>query len=205
MDDPQDIPESTSPFRTLAEQHRAGLLGMKLLLASLATLFAATLGGLLFLRLTSTSWPTGLPSLPRGLWVSTAVLLLSAWTMHRALAAARGGDAGALRTAAVVTLGLGVLFLALQAMCWEAWMRASGDLWSASPTHRFALTGFYVLTGTHALHAVGGFVPLAVVIARAGGRRYTGGNSAGVQYAAMYWHFLGVVWLVLLAALLGTS
>jgi cytochrome c oxidase subunit 3 len=48
---------------------------------------------------------------------------------------------------------------------------------------------------------VGGLVPLGLVTARAWRGGYTAGFHPGVEYTAMYWHFLDVVWLVLFAVL----
>ncbi|MCZ6542722.1 MAG: cytochrome c oxidase subunit 3, partial [Planctomycetota bacterium] len=69
----------------------------------------------------------------------------------------------------------------------------------------FVLTGFYVLTGVHALHVIGGLIPLAAVTIRSFRNRYSSTDHAAVRYCAMYWHFLDGVWIVLFATLmLGT-
>ena len=64
---------------------------------------------------------------------------------------------------------------------------------------------FYLLTGLHALHVVGGLVPLAVTTARAWQGKYTAVAHAGVEHVALYWHFLDVIWLVLFGVLVLTS
>jgi heme/copper-type cytochrome/quinol oxidase subunit 3 len=56
---------------------------------------------------------------------------------------------------------------------------------------------FYLLTGLHALHVIGGMVLLGAVTAKAFAGRYSATYHPGVTYAAMYWHFLDVVWLVM--------
>jgi heme/copper-type cytochrome/quinol oxidase subunit 3 len=61
--------------------------------------------------------------------------------------------------------------------------------------------GFYVLTGLHALHVIGGLVPLGITTAHARRGAYTASSHAGVDFIAMYWHFLGAVWLVLFVVL----
>jgi len=60
---------------------------------------------------------------------------------------------------------------------------------------------FYMLTGLHAAHVVGGFIPLGITIGNARRRRYTSSHYEGVWLCRQYWDFLGVVWVVLLATL----
>jgi cytochrome c oxidase subunit 3 len=171
---------------------------MRLFLASLAVLFAASLAGYLVVRLRSPEWPPpGSPPLPRGLWVSTLVLLASARTMRRAEHAARAGRPGALRSGLAATLVLGLVFFSLQMRNW--WVLAAAD--AASGKTLFGFT-FYMLTGLHAAHVLGGLLALGVVLRRARTGAYDAGEVAGVSSSALYWHFLDVVWLVLFAVLL---
>ncbi|HET9929853.1 MAG TPA: cytochrome c oxidase subunit 3, partial [Polyangiaceae bacterium] len=60
---------------------------------------------------------------------------------------------------------------------------------------------FYVLTGLHAAHVVGGFVPAGIVFARARRREYSSSRHEGVLLCTQYWHYLGVVWLALFLVL----
>ena len=60
---------------------------------------------------------------------------------------------------------------------------------------------FYFLTGLHAAHVIGGMVALAIVTANAFRGRYTATRAAGVGHCAAYWHFLDVVWLVMVAVI----
>src|SRR5262249_50092372 len=61
---------------------------------------------------------------------------------------------------------------------------------------------FALITGLHALHVLGGFVPLAVCTVRASRERYSSFDHIGVTYCAMYWHFLDVAWVVIVSVLL---
>ncbi|HEX4336969.1 MAG TPA: cytochrome c oxidase subunit 3 [Polyangiaceae bacterium] len=70
----------------------------------------------------------------------------------------------------------------------------------ARPT-LFAFT-FYLLTGLHAIHVLGGFIPLGIVLTRATNREYSSSRSDGVRFCVWYWHYLGVIWLVLLVVML---
>jgi cytochrome c oxidase subunit 3 len=198
-----------TPFDDRAARFGAGRHGTWLFLVSLAMLFGASLIGFLILRLQiGAQWPADLPALPSWLWLSTALLVISSGTIQWAVRAASRDPGAPLRRALVATLILGVAFLVLQVVAWVAWIEPVRDRWSISEEYRFALTSFYVLTGLHALHVIGGLVPMAIVTQRALAGRYVeqaaagAFHGAGVRYCAMYWHFLDGVWIVLFASML---
>ena len=175
----------------------AGVLGMWIFLATLAVLFLAAIVGYLVVRLKATDWPPpGMPRLPGGLWIATIVLLAASVTIHRALAAIREGERTASRRWLAATLGLCLSFLAVQS--WNWWGLIRLRLTAASNLYAFT---FFMLTGLHAAHVIGGIVLLAVVLARSSRDRYGSGHHPGVTYAAMYVHFLDAVWLVLFAVM----
>lgn len=174
-----------------------GRLGMAVLLASLTMLFAAGVVGYLVIRARAEAWPPpGVPSLPGGLWLSTVLILLSSATLHWAVDGIRHDDRRALRMGLTATAVLGLAFLASQTLSWFALVAAEGR----PQANLYAFT-FFVLTVLHALHVVGGLVPLGLVTARAWRGAYTRERHAGVEYTAIYWHYLGGVWLVLFAVL----
>ncbi|MEW6337963.1 MAG: cytochrome c oxidase subunit 3 [Acidobacteriota bacterium] len=175
-----------------------GRMGMVVLLASLTMLFAAGIAGYLVIRARAEVWPPpGVPPLPGGLWLSTVLILLSSATLYWAVDGIRHEDRRALRLGLSATAALGLAFLASQTVSWFALVAAEGR----PQASLFAFT-FFVLTVLHALHVVGGLVPLGVVTARAWRGAYTRDVHAGVEYTAMYWHYLDGVWLVLFAVLL---
>lgn len=185
-----------------SEQRLAvGIHGLWLFLLSLAVLFGSSLIAYLFIRFLPSEEPMVIPPLPRALWVSTLMLLASSGTMQLALVSARRGRPGTVRRAMAATLALAVGFLAVQGLCWYLWAGPLTDE-LAETQRRFALAGFYVLTGLHAAHVVGGLVPMSIVAVNAHRGRYTPEHHAGVLYCATYWHFLDAVWLVLFATLL---
>lgn len=174
---------------------------MRLFLLSLGILFGASVIGYVSIRVLAIRAPLDLPPLPSGLWLSTLLLLVSSGTMQTGLTGARRGDQARLRAGMAATSGLGVAFLIVQALCWLQWAGPMRD--SLGEAERvYVLTSFFVLTGLHALHVIGGLVALAVVTARSFAGRYTADVHAGVVYCAMYWHFLDAVWLVLFATLM---
>jgi cytochrome c oxidase subunit 3 len=171
---------------------------MALFLVSLSILFAASLVGYLVVRQRAARWvPEGTPPLPWGLWLSTLVLVISSGTMHGALLAIRGGRQQPATRALAATLALGILFLLTQV--WNWWRMVAVD--AVLPTGSLYGFTFYVLTVLHALHVVGGLVPLALTTAKSSRGAYSWADFQGVRLTGMYWHFLGVVWLVLFAVL----
>lgn len=192
--------------------------GMKLFLAALSAFFLASIVGYLlifwFLRTRGPAEdygfgveapppPPDLPGLPSILLLSTTVMLASSVTIHLARAAiARGRHAG-LKAWMLVTMLLGLAFLGLQIVAWFQWGDAAAHVLfdDAYRAYRFMAWGFVVLSILHALHVVGGLVPMTVVFVKAWRERYSASNHVGVRELARYWHFLDVVWIVMLAVL----
>ena len=183
--------------RTAPVDLSTGKLGMRLLIASLAMLFAASITGYIVVRTRAEVWPpAGMPALPSGLWLSTLLIVLSSVTMAWAVAGIRRDRQRPLRLGLLLTFLLGLAFLASQTVNWFGLVAAN-----VRPGANLYAFTFFLLTWLHALHVVGGLVPLGLVTARAWRGGYTAGFHPGVEYTAMYWHFLDVVWLVLFAVL----
>lgn len=187
------------PFTDPAARLSAGRFGMWLFLLTLAVVFVATIIGYLAVRISpinASTWPpASMPPLPGVLFWSTGALLVSSWTMHRGVRACERGEASQGRWM-LATLVLGIVFLALQII---AWREAIADNMRIAD-HLYAWT-FFVLTGLHGAHVVGGLIPLGVVTAKALRGRYGPDRASGAIYCGMYWHFLDAVWIVLYATL----
>lgn len=179
-------------------QVSAGQLGMIIFLISLGVLFAGTMAGYLIVRFNNDSWRTAeQPRLPLGLLASTVLILLASVALHRGVTAIRKNDADALRRWLVAAFVLAVGFMVGQGLNWLALARH--DLPPNSKS-LYAFT-FYMLTGVHALHVVGGFVPLGICVRNAYRGTYSSLSHRGVRYCAQYWHFLDVVWIVMLSVM----
>jgi len=181
----------------------AGRIGLLVFLISIGVLFAATLVAVLVVRFVPSAgerWQ-GVP-LPWELLLSTAILILSSVTCEQGLRRIRRGDRRGLNRSITTTLLLGLLFVVLQAWSWLGVLEAMG--WETALEGRTSLLAawiFVVLTLVHALHVLGGIVPLAIVRRRSAAGRYTASRHGGVEFVRSYWHFLGAVWLLLLATL----
>lgn len=125
--------------------------------------------------------------------INTVVSLSSGVTMHGAHESMRRGDHGMLRWGTVATMILGAAFLAGQAYEYSkaGFGLSSGILGSS----------FFTLTGFHGAHVFVGLVFLALVLARASRGHYSAERHESVAAAALYWHFVDAVWVVLFTVL----
>lgn len=193
---PNDPQMPQDPAGALPEdrEEEAGRFGMWLFLASLSVLFLASLVGFVVTR-GSLRWHA--IALPGGLWLSTALLFACDVAIYAAQRAVRGGRLPAVRQALVAALVLGTAFLVCQTFGWAQLAYAVQEGHPAA----LAASIFYLLTGLHGLHVIGGLVPLSVAAWRGWRGEYTARRHAGLTCCAMYWHYLGVVWLVIFIAL----
>jgi cytochrome c oxidase subunit 3 len=170
-------------------------IGLGVFLAVVGALFAL-FASAYFMRMGLSDWRP-LP-IPRLLWFNTGVLVLSSVALQCALVAARKGQMDTVRFG-LVTAGLtAIAFLTGQVLAWRE-LTAGGYLLSGNPANGF----FYMITGMHGLHIVGGLVALARTTAGAWGRYGLDRLRLSVDLCAMYWHFLLFVWLAIFVLLAG--
>ncbi|MCP4066793.1 MAG: heme-copper oxidase subunit III [Phycisphaeraceae bacterium] len=183
-----------SPFEDPERRLAAGRFGMLIFIASLAMIFAAAILGFLVVRLEDDgSWPPpGMPALPWSLLFSTLILVASSVTFLRATGALRRDDERGLVRWLTGTLVLALAFLAVQTFAWWDLIGRGMDF----SRHLYAWT-FYFLTGLHAVHVLGGVIPLWIVTRRVRRGDRSPSVRRGIFYTAMYWHFLDVAWVVL--------
>jgi cytochrome c oxidase subunit III len=137
------------------------------------------------------------------LWLNTAVLFLASIVLQVLHTRLKTGNTRHLKAGllfgALLTLG----FVYGQVFVWQL-MQADGYYMYNNPANSF----FYILTGIHALHILGGLY----VWLRAGFRVWFEAVTdasvenirLSVELCALYWHFLLLVWLVLFALMLNT-
>ena len=126
--------------------------------------------------------------------VVTVILLLSSFYMNRAETAIAHGDMKTFYRGILTTIVLGTIFL----------VGVVGVEW------QFALFGpdegtvggvFYMMTGMHALHVLSGVIFLGVVYRNARKGLYSAERHFAIEAAAVYWHFVDVVWIFFYPAL----
>ncbi|MBI4240286.1 MAG: heme-copper oxidase subunit III [Candidatus Rokubacteria bacterium] len=172
----------------------AARLGMLIFLGSETMLFAGFVAAFLVFRLGAAVWPPPFqPRLPVGVTgVNTWVLLLSGYTMWRALRAVRRGDQAGLARRLAQTGLLGVAFLTVQGYEWgrllEFGLTASSGVYGGT---------FYTLIGAHAAHVLGALTWLSIILTGATRGRYTAEDHVGVSLCGMYWYFVVALWPIL--------
>ena len=95
-----------------------------------------------------------------------------------------------------MTVVLGLLFLYGQWMAWRQ-LAARGFYVSTTPSSSFV----YLLTGTHAVHLMGGVLALLAAGMFALLRRPVATRSIVVDVTAWYWHFMAVLWVYIFCLL----
>ncbi len=136
--------------------------------------------------------------IPPLMYMNTGVLLLSSLALEmsrRAFAGAREINRSALGSSLRwlgITLVFGLVFVLGQYLVWKE-LAARGFYLATSSNSSF----LYVLTGAHALHVLGGISGLLRLFVRMTRKRITLRISS-VSNTAIYWHFMGVLWLYLL-------
>jgi cytochrome c oxidase subunit 3 len=135
---------------------------------------------------------------PRLLWFNTGVLVMSSIALQWAQMAARRND---MDVALVGLLAGGVsafLFLVGQLLAWQQ-LNIAGYFLASNPANSF----FYLITAVHGLHLMGGLVALGRTTAKVWHGVAATQVRLSVELCAIYWHFLLLVWLVLLGLLTG--
>jgi cytochrome c oxidase subunit 3 len=150
-----------------------------------------------FIRMAYADWqPLPVPAM---LWLNTAILILSSFTLQWARNAARRDRADSVRHGLLAGGVLAFAFLVGQFLVWRQ-LGSLGYFVDSNPSNSF----FYLITGLHGLHLLGGLIAWL----RASVRLWRGAEVAkirlSVELCAVYWHFLLLVWLVMFGLLLVT-
>jgi len=132
-------------------------------------------------------------SLPNVFWISTIVIVISSATIIAAQRAFKNRNLATYRLLMIVTLLLGITFIATQ---WQGFQA----LWAQQITFKGSGGGqfLYVIFGLHALHVAGGVIVLLVMVTKAFFGRVKIYSSVPVEIAATYWHFVDLLWIYLL-------
>ncbi len=140
--------------------------------------------------------------LPRSFVPSTMLLVGVSGALEWALRAARRDRSTEVRFASVVALIMGVLFMLVQSEGMYRLVVAATTV-ASSRNSTYALT--FVLAFLHALHVVGGIVGLVITVWNANRDRYDHERHFGLRFCTVYWHFLDVVWVLLMACFIITG
>ena len=171
-------------------------VGAWVIVASVSMLFTGLSSAYVVRAASASDWQA--LSMPRVLWLSTALIFLSSVTFEAARRSLWKSLAANYSRWLSLTAALGLGFLALQLGAWR--QLASQGVYLASNPHS---SFFYVLTAVHGLHLSVGLLALFFLLLRTARK---GGAAAGKQMAitdgvAVYWHFMDVLWIYLFVLL----
>ena len=133
-------------------------------------------------------------SMPNVFFISTVVIILSSILLHLAYNSFRTHQWQRYKTMLLLATALGFAFMILQYEGWKALFKSGVD--------RRANVGgsfFYLITGAHAAHVLGGITALAVtcLLAFTSPLKYTESRKNKIEMVLHFWHFLGGLWIYL--------
>ncbi|HXR81547.1 MAG TPA: cytochrome c oxidase subunit 3 [Saprospiraceae bacterium] len=132
--------------------------------------------------------------IPEIFFFSTGIMLMSSATLHGSFSAFKKGNAGQYRILLLATLLLGIAFVVLQYQGWQQ-LYNIGVVLDGNPGGSF----FYVISGIHAAHVIGGIFALATAALHAYSLSFrpTEKRRRRFQLVVHYWHFVDFLWLYL--------
>ncbi len=138
-------------------------------------------------------------SVPRMFYASTVLILLSSLSFAKAHRSLRQQRVAENSKWLLVTLILGCLFLSAQLMGWRE-LAAQGVFFATHPHSSF----FYLFTGLHAVHLMGGILALIylVVMMRGSEKRTSEKKMTTTRFVERYWHAMDGIWIWLFVLLL---
>jgi cytochrome c oxidase subunit 3 len=169
-------------------------LGMWVALAAIAMMFTALTSAYIVRAASGDDWrPIAMPNI---LWFSTGLILASSFTFEAARRALKRGQDSIYSRWLLLTVLLGLGFLASQLIAWRQ-LVSQGVYVATNPHSSF----FYLLTGAHGVHLIGGILALDFLLFRTW-RKTVGAYTAERRRAAadavsLYWHFMDGLWLYL--------
>jgi cytochrome c oxidase subunit III len=192
---------------------KPGMMGMYIFLASEVMFFGSLFAMYFYLFGSHITWPPHAPTANEFYvtpWpsafslnpldyipsINTVVLLSSGVTCHFASDAIARDNRRRFVTLLVATILLGLLF-------------EFGQLYEFITAFQRGLTltansfasAFFVMTGFHGAHVLGGLVLLTIVLYRGIRGQFSSRHHVGVAAVTLYWHFVDVVWIFLFGIL----
>ncbi len=170
--------------------------GMWLFLTSEVMFFTGLLGTYLVLRLSD---PAGFSEQAHHLsWrlagLNTLVLIFSSLTMALAIHWSLEGNRGKTQLFLLITIACALGFMVIKGI--EYYGKFTHTPPILPSTHVF-FASYFTCTGVHALHVIGGVVPLTWMLLRVSGSGDVRRNAGTLECIGLYWHFVDLVWIFL--------
>ena len=178
-------------FRFSPARYRVGVW---VAIASIVMLFTGLASAYIVRSASADDWVR--LQMPKGLWLSTAALFISSFTIEISRRSLKGKSETRYGMWLTITAALGVIFVASQYLAWRQLAR-QGVYVASNPHSSF----FYLFTGAHAIHVLGGLGALTYLLLRTRRKRDTVEGElkrvGAVDAATTYWHFLDGLWICL--------
>jgi heme/copper-type cytochrome/quinol oxidase subunit 3 len=190
----EDRLHGTEPAESPLTPESWGKLGMWIFLAADAMSFGGLLAGYGALRYYSHNWPHPMEVLGINLTAfMTFLLIVSSFTMVKALSAHRHGNVGKTSLYLALTALGGASFLGLQAYEWSHLIHEGLTLTGNPFGSPLFGTTFFILTGFHGMHVTAGVIYLlaTLLMVRKGAWGYN-----EVEITGLYWHFVDLIWIL---------
>ena len=199
-------PQLAEQFEDPQKQAHAALLGMWIFLGSEVLLFAglfALYGAYRAMYPADFTAAIAHDNVAIGT-ANTFILITSSLTVVLAVHEARQGR---LRRTALflwASLLFGVAFLSLKGMEYVEHFRdgllpGAGYRYAELPGYgaKMFFTLYYLMTGLHAIHVIGGMVVLGWVLMGCRRGRYSAAYHTPVELGGLYWHLIDIIWIFL--------
>ena len=132
---------------------------------------------------------------PSAFYASTAVILACSVMIHLAKVSIKKDNKSTTTIFLLATFSLGLLFVVLQFVGFSQLIALGYYPTGASSV--ITTTFLYVIAFVHLLHLGGGLISLLIVIYNHFKQKYNATQTIGIELAAMYWHFLDLLWVCL--------
>ena len=168
-------------------------MGMWLFLASEIMMFGAFIACYIVLRMAAPheviEWSKSQLNVAIAC-INTAVLIVSSYTIVRAVNAVSKGNKRHAEDMMVLTAFLGLVFLGFKS--YEYAGKFGHDIW---PSTNVFFSAYFLMTGFHGIHVLVGVIMIlwgAFYVKHTSPQRY-----AYVENLALYWHLVDVIWIFL--------
>jgi cytochrome c oxidase subunit III len=164
---------------------------MWVVLAAIVMTFAALSMVYIYLNVTASD-PERPVSMPRMFFISSGIILVSSFSLEHSRRSLKQAEQRASVRWLGLTLALGIVFLVCQLLGWRE-LAAQGVFFAGHPHSSF----FYLFTGVHGVHLIGGIGALFYLLVRM--RRTRAPLSVKTEVAAqvvsLYWHTMDGLWI----------
>jgi cytochrome c oxidase subunit III len=127
----------------------------------------------------------------------TVILVLSSVTCQLGVFDAEKGNVYGLRRWFVITFVMGLIFVLGQAN--EYHNQVTQEHLTLKSSGYGSV--FYLATGFHGLHVIGGLIAFVLFLARTALGRFTPAQATAAIVVSYYWHFVDIVWIGLFATI----